>query len=317
MSEAETPSRKSANRIGDHVKRGFSNYLDHWQEWIKPTLVAAAIAVASVFCCCVPSFFLLGPIYCGLYCCALTALRGRPVELADFKRGWRKVGSSIVAGLFINLGSALPAIVLYGLVIGVLSIVASLVPTEMSTVDASGNGESQAITDESDAQIDKADGDDAETVAELEGKGQAEGEETPERQEFQDADGQPRQQMEEPSATALLMVFVCVIIFYGTLFLAILLAWVWTLWFSTRTMFILPLIADRQCGFTAALRESWRETRTRFWELLLINFLAGIIGAIGVYMMYVGMLFTMPIAFAIIASVYDERFPKGEKPEST
>jgi len=35
---------------------------------------------------------------------------------------------------------------------------------------------------------------------------------------------------------------------------------------------------------------------------------------IGVYAMYVGLVFTMPVYFTIIASVYEARFPKGNEP---
>ena len=51
-----TPSRQSANRIGQHLKSGLTNYIDHWQEWIVPTLVAGAFVVVSIFCCWFPYF---------------------------------------------------------------------------------------------------------------------------------------------------------------------------------------------------------------------------------------------------------------------
>jgi membrane-anchored glycerophosphoryl diester phosphodiesterase (GDPDase) len=97
-------------------------------------------------------------------------------------------------------------------------------------------------------------------------------------------------------------------LFYAVLFLAIIMGWLWMLWFGTRTMFVFPLIAQRQCGFAAAWSQSWRETRLRFWELLIINFVAGLLGMLGLYAMYIGLIFTMPIMFSIIMSVYDERF---------
>ena len=57
------------------------------------------------------------------------------------------------------------------------------------------------------------------------------------------------------------------------------LAMAWIFFLQTRTMFILPLIADRGLGFFDAWRTSWQETRRGFWELLLLQFLAGLIGA--------------------------------------
>lgn len=44
MSEYSSPSRESARRVGQHIKRGWQNFLDHWQEWMGPMLIAAAIA---------------------------------------------------------------------------------------------------------------------------------------------------------------------------------------------------------------------------------------------------------------------------------
>ncbi|MGO8688096.1 MAG: glycerophosphoryl diester phosphodiesterase membrane domain-containing protein [Thermoguttaceae bacterium] len=91
------------------------------------------------------------------------------------------------------------------------------------------------------------------------------------------------------------------------------LAMAWIFFLQTRTMFILPLIADRGLGFFDAWRTSWQETRRGFWELLLLQFLAGLIGALGVYFCYVGLLCTMPISFTIIAAVYEERLGSGKQ----
>ena len=62
-----TPSRQSANRIGQHLKSGLTNYIDHWQEWIVPTLVAGAFVVVSIFCCWFPYLIVVGPVTSGMY----------------------------------------------------------------------------------------------------------------------------------------------------------------------------------------------------------------------------------------------------------
>jgi uncharacterized membrane protein len=85
------------------------------------------------------------------------------------------------------------------------------------------------------------------------------------------------------------------------------LALAWSLWLQTRTMFILPLIADRGLGFVDAWRTSWQTTRKGFWELLLLQFLAGLIGGIGAYACVIGLLFTMPIFFTVVATAYEDR----------
>ena len=82
----------------------------------------------------------------------------------------------------------------------------------------------------------------------------------------------------------------------------------WSLWIGTRTMFIWPLVTDRGYDFFAAWSESWEATKVRFWELLLLNFLAGLIAGLGVYACYVGIIFTLPFYFLIVAAVYEDRF---------
>jgi Membrane domain of glycerophosphoryl diester phosphodiesterase len=90
----------------------------------------------------------------------------------------------------------------------------------------------------------------------------------------------------------------------------------WMLWIGTRTMFVLPLVADRGCSFSTAWGMSWDATRTRFWELLLLNFVAAIIGVLGIYACYVGVIFTLPLYYLTIAAAYDGRLgiESGGKP---
>lgn len=54
---------------------------------------------------------------------------------------------------------------------------------------------------------------------------------------------------------------------------------------------------------------SWRESRVRFWELLLLQVIAGIIGYAGFNACYVGALFSIPAQLTILACAYTERFP--------
>ena len=44
----------------------------------------------------------MGPVVCGLYCCALSALDNRSFGMAEANRGWKSAGSSMAASLFIN-----------------------------------------------------------------------------------------------------------------------------------------------------------------------------------------------------------------------
>jgi hypothetical protein len=283
MPESQSPSRESANRIGQHLKEGFSNYTSHWQEWMPPILVAGAVVIASFLCCWLPYFFVVGPITCGLYGCAISAIRNGPVDLARLTAGWRSAGSSIIAWLFISLGSMLPMIVVVGCLIATAVVLGSQMPPPQATPGA-------ALRQE---------------TADLPG-GAADGQGP--------AGPQAGPCQEEPSVLAVVGMLFAMLVFYGVMFVGIFVGWLWALWFTTRTMFVLPLIADRRLGFVRALGRSWTETRHRFWELLLLKFIADIIGMIGIYAMYVGLLFTLPLHFTLIASVYEERFASPEEP---
>jgi hypothetical protein len=92
---------------------------------------------------------------------------------------------------------------------------------------------------------------------------------------------------------------------YGMMFVGGLLMLLWTVWFGMRTMYVMPLIADRGCSFSEALTESWRLTKTSSWQLLLTYFLAFLIGSIGANFCYIGLVATLPIYFTIIASAYE------------
>jgi hypothetical protein len=87
---------------------------------------------------------------------------------------------------------------------------------------------------------------------------------------------------------------------------------IWTIYFATRTMFVMPLVADRGYGFFSAWHASWDATRKRFWERLLLVVLAGILGGLGVYLCYVGVIFTMPLYFLILAAAYEDEFGIGD-----
>ncbi|NQT15470.1 MAG: hypothetical protein HQ582_22120, partial [Planctomycetes bacterium] len=232
MSDNPTPSRQSAKRIGDLIKRSFLNYVDHWQEWIVPTVVAGAIAVVSFCCCWVPSIFVMGPVACGLYACALAALRNRPVHAGLLSRGWQRFGGSAAASIFISVVSALPVLVLFGLFMAFFAAIAAVAPSppfdqrHMSRVESV---DELATTTE-------------ETADEVH---------PPMEDALSDeTDGALRspQQVEEPPPLFVLLTLCAVLLFYALFFLAIVLAWVWQLWFTTRVMFVYPLLADRDIG---------------------------------------------------------------------
>lgn len=114
---------------------------------------------------------------------------------------------------------------------------------------------------------------------------------------------------EEAAPWIMAIVFVVEIVFVFVMM-------AWTLWINARTMFVMPLVADRGYDFATAIGESWRATRVRLLERLLVSFLAMIIGMMGVYFCYVGLLFTLPLQFLIIAAAYDDEFGIASVPSA-
>lgn len=82
----------------------------------------------------------------------------------------------------------------------------------------------------------------------------------------------------------------------------------WTVYISTRTMFVMPLVADRGYGFSDAWHASWEATRRRFWERLLLVVLAGIVSSLGTIACYIGVIFTLPLYFLIVGAAYEDEF---------
>jgi membrane-anchored glycerophosphoryl diester phosphodiesterase (GDPDase) len=109
----------------------------------------------------------------------------------------------------------------------------------------------------------------------------------------------------QPDEATIALLFVGGMTCYMAMLTAVM---IWTFWISTRTMFVWPLVADRGYDVYSAWNESWRASKVRFWELLLLNFLAGLIGGLGLYLCYVGVIFSLPIYFLVIAAAYEDRF---------
>jgi hypothetical protein len=216
----------------------------------------------------------------------LRGLRGGSVAMADLHRGWTKPLRAIVASVVIHLGTALPMILLYVVFAGFFGLVIALAPEPAAQARAPDLPPAPGTIE---AGPPEQTGD-----------------------EGQPASPAAARQHEEPSAALMLAMIAGMLVFYGLLFLVIILSFLWSLWFATRTMFALPLIADRGLGAVESLRRSWRETRVGFWELLVINFVTTVLGVLGMYAMYVGLIFTVPIGLTIIAAVYEERFAKSE-----
>ena len=295
MSNDQSPSRQSFDRIVEHIKHGFANYADHWQEWIGPMLIAAVFMIAALSCCVFPYFLAMGPITTALYACALAALRQSPIEPSMLRLGWEKVVPSALASLVINALAALPVILMYGGFLGFFVAMVAVLP--QPEPDPLAEGEAVYVWPEG---------------TEDESDSLSEEEATSDSSESPDA-GPSDDAIDEPPPALMLGVIALMFVFYFGMFVVMILIVVFQMWLTTRLMFVFPLIADRGLGCFAALGESWRATRTQFWELLIVNFVASLIGMLGMYAMYIGMLFTIPIWITIIGSVYKERFRDPEK----
>lgn len=116
------------------------------------------------------------------------------------------------------------------------------------------------------------------------------------------APAQPGGKIEESAAALLGFGVIAAFMLYSFFVMA------WTFYFNTRTMFVMPLVTDRGYGFSEAWHASWEATRRRFWERLLLVVLAGIVGSLGAFACYVGVIFTLPLYFLVIAAAYEDEF---------
>ena len=73
-------------------------------------------------------------------------------------------------------------------------------------------------------------------------------------------------------------------------------------------MFALFLIVDKQMDFWPASVESFNTVKTDFWPFLGFSIVAGILGYIGVILIGIGIIFTLPIYFCIITVAYRSVF---------
>lgn len=343
MSDAAVPALPAVpgnTRLGDWIHRGFEAFSQNWQALIVQTLIAGVIALAAGLCLVLPLFLVLGPLSCGLHYCGLQAVRGNRIDGESLQRGWTMAGRSMVAWLALQVLTMIPAILLYALFGGAFFAMSMsgvmlpprpvraiapapprpvpVLPQALPARTFEDPGDAEPAADPStDAPTSKPDADHAD------GKAEADISEGPMNAGPPAAAppfgappvGGPMRVQPPPAFFAALFAM------YGLMMLGGLAMIVWQLWFTTRTMYAMPLIADRGYSAMEAITESWRLTKSRFWELLLINFLGGFVAMLGVYACYVGMVATLPIYFTLIAAAYEgdalRQFTPEKEPEAT
>ena len=69
-------------------------------------------------------------------------------------------------------------------------------------------------------------------------------------------------------------------------------------------MLTLPLIIDRNMGVIEAMNESWNTLKNDWLNATVFHFVIFVIGYIGIVACGIGLLFTLPLYFLAVASVY-------------
>ena len=82
-------------------------------------------------------------------------------------------------------------------------------------------------------------------------------------------------------------------------------------------MFGLFLIVDRKMDFWPASKESMNMVKSNFWPFLGLSVIASLIGGLGSIACGVGIIFTLPIQFCILAVAYREVFDGVRIPRAT
>ncbi len=89
----------------------------------------------------------------------------------------------------------------------------------------------------------------------------------------------------------------------GGLLLASLLAGIVQMFF----LFIFPLIADYETDFWKAITRSVKFVYRNFWEVLLVSVISCLVSFSGIILLFIGVIFTTPLALLIIVAYYEAR----------
>lgn len=301
---------KDRSRFGEYLSTGFRCYFDQAPVWIGLIAVAAGLELSAALACVFPLFLISGPLTAGLHYCGLLSVRGKKLEIGSLWHGKRRAGTTMIAWLALQFMQVAPALLLYGLFVGGFFAMMSsgalfvppprFAPPPAPVINADGE---VAAADTEQAGSEAGDGlvadqpDMGNPAAPAAGPGGRVG---------RPAGPSPREMQVVASIFAM----------YGLMFVGMAAAFVFSMWFGVKTMYVFPLIVDRDCSFFEALQESWRLTQHRFWEMLFLYALTAIMAGIGANFCYVGLLFTLPIYFTVIAAAYEgHALPQFSPPE--
>jgi uncharacterized membrane protein len=96
----------------------------------------------------------------------------------------------------------------------------------------------------------------------------------------------------------------------GLIAAGVLLALIPAVYLGVSWVFVLPLVMDKGLDFWSAMETSRRVVGRHWWWTLGLLIVAGLINLVGVLCCLVGVLFTMPVAFAVLLYAYEAIFNK-------
>jgi uncharacterized membrane protein len=77
---------------------------------------------------------------------------------------------------------------------------------------------------------------------------------------------------------------------------------------SVSLQFTLPLVIDKKIDFWTAMKASWTMVHKHWWSVFGVVVVIGLINIAGVIACCVGLLFTIPLGFAVLMYVYETIF---------
>jgi uncharacterized membrane protein len=106
---------------------------------------------------------------------------------------------------------------------------------------------------------------------------------------------------DEPNPAAMLGVMAI----FGLFWLVVVIV---VLFISIGFTFAYPLIVDRKLQGFDAVKLSFKAALPNFFRILLMQILTGLMTMVGFFLCYIGIFLVFPIAYAAIASAYEQVF---------
>jgi uncharacterized membrane protein len=85
------------------------------------------------------------------------------------------------------------------------------------------------------------------------------------------------------------------------------------MYLTVNWQFTLPLIIDKQMNFWPAMKASWKMVHKHWWYVFGLVVVIGLINIAGVIACCIGLLFTVPLSFAVLMYAYETIFSAEKK----